>query len=94
MEKLVPTKEEVEDAIARMSAWNPGVDYVAKIEEAIKEGYKNEKCPKCEVTFIACIHFIKCAADVCPMKDQKDKRSLLDQMFDVKDGKVSQTPKS
>lgn len=81
MEKLVPTPEEIAAAKARMSAFNPSTDYEKRNEEAYKEGYKDEKCPKCQATFLACIHFIRCDADDCPMKDQKDKRSLLEQLM-------------
>ena len=83
MKTLVPTKQEVADAISRLSALNPGTDYPAKIKEAIeKDGYKHEKCPKCKVTFLACIHFIQCAAEDCPMKGE-DKRSLLQCLLDA-----------
>ncbi len=80
MKKLIPTNKEVTAAKARLSALNPGIDYDAKNKEAIeKDGYKNEKCPKCKVTFLACVHFIICHNDGCPMKS-KDGKSLLDMM--------------
>lgn len=78
--KLVPTKAEIEDAMARMLVFNPGFDYVAANRKAIEEGHKHEKCSKCSQTFMACIHFIRCDNNDCPMKDQKDKRSLLDML--------------
>jgi hypothetical protein len=81
MEKLTPTEEEVKVAMDRLAIKNPGTDYISANQEAIeKDGYKNEKCPKCNTTFLACIHFIMCAATDCPMKCKKDTRSLLDML--------------
>lgn len=81
--KLEPTIEEVEDAIVRLSAWNPGIDIRSLREKAKTEGHKDEKCPKCGTTFLAHIHFINCVAADCPMKSE-DGKSLLEMLKDSK----------
>jgi len=50
-------------------------DRINKILSLNKEGYKNEKCLKCNKIFLADIHFIKCNEKQCPMKSDE---SILD----------------
>lgn len=88
MKKLVPSAKEVEIALARMQAFNPGFDYGKANKEAIAEGFKHEKCGHCEMTMLACCHYVRCDYDKCPMKDKKDKRSLLETFTGVKNANI------
>ncbi len=36
--------------------------------EALKNGYKDEVCPKCKCVLLAHISFLTCQANECPMK--------------------------
>ena len=56
---------------------------VNRHNEAIKEGYKDEQCPKCKQWFLAFHHFIRCDLarhGDCPMVS--NPKSLLEQIFD------------
>lgn len=67
-----------------MQALNPGFNYDKANKKAIAEGCKHEKCEHCDQTFLACCHYIRCDYAKCPMRDQKDKRSLLEVVTGVK----------
>lgn len=56
--------------------------------EAMAEGHKDEKCPKCETILLAHHHLIICeyaSSGNCPMV--KDTESLLDKLCPEKDEK-------
>lgn len=49
--------------------------------EGVAEGYKDEKCPKCDTIFLAHKHLIMCehaSSGNCPMVT--DTKSLLDKL--------------
>jgi hypothetical protein len=48
-------------------------------QEAIQEGYKDEKCLKCGTVYLAHHHFVRCNDPDCPMKTPGGK-SLLDML--------------
>ena len=70
-------KDEAEKAVAN----DPTL--IMRRAEALKEGYKDEICPKCKILFIAHHHFIRCAHAIndtgCPMHDGKP--SILKQIL-------------
>ncbi len=75
--KRPATQSEVEAGLASWQKQWPDHDGRAKLQEAYKEGYKDEVCLKCGLTFLAFHHFTTCRADGCPMR-YSDK-SLLQQ---------------
>jgi hypothetical protein len=46
-------------------------------EQALKDGYRDEICPVCEVMLEAQIHFVRCEYSKCPMISKEDGRTLL-----------------
>lgn len=42
----------------------------ARYQQALKEGYKDEVCPRCGGVHLACDHFIRCGFEDCPMKSR------------------------
>jgi hypothetical protein len=54
----------------------PDADYRQKESEAVAEGFKAEVC-SCGRCLPACVHWVRCNLDKCPMKT-KDGKSLLD----------------
>lgn len=86
MTKREMTPQESEDCLRALqnydSAYNRGREWI----ECLSEGLKDEICD-CGKAFLACQHFVRCFEDNCPMKSQKDKRSLLQMLGDqIKEG--------
>ena len=50
-------------------------------KEALAEGYKDEKCPKCGTMFLAHHHFVRCNEAECPMKSTTDTKSVLEHIL-------------
>ena len=58
-------------------------DEILKLrEEALAEGYKDQKCPKCEALLLANHHFLICDTSECPMRSKTETRSLLERFVD------------
>ncbi len=82
MTKRESTPQESEDAIRLLQQYDSGFNRGKQWDECLAEGLKDETC-ECGRVFLACQHFIMCFTDGCPMKSQKDKRSLLEMIGDL-----------
>ncbi len=62
------TTMEIEAELALWQKRWPDGDGRSKLQKAYQEGYKDEVCLKCGLTFLAFHHFTTCCADGCPMR--------------------------
>ncbi len=75
--RRLATESEVEVELALWQKQWPDLDGQARLQQAYKEGYKDEVCLRCGLTFLAFHHFTTCRADKCPMRSSN--KSLLQQ---------------
>ncbi len=81
--KLFPAlaqRHKIKKAISELS-----LSLSEKHKEALKEGYKDELCPKCGAVYLAHHHFVACGlarCGECPMVSKSDPRSLLKQLME------------
>jgi hypothetical protein len=57
-------------------------------DKCIKEGLKDEFCPKCNRLFLAHIHFIACDNDQCPMSNGK---TFFDMLLELEENSEKNT---
>lgn len=72
-----PEQKRIDAAIGALSLAD-----VDRHNEAIKEGYKDEACPKCGAIFLAHHHLVNCtnAPNNCPMVGSGSK-SIIERIF-------------
>lgn len=86
MNKRLATEEEIKEAfeahVHRWDTMNPSFKkpegyWESKMEEAIEEGYKSEKC-ECGATLLPFHHFVTCSRNGCPFRSDE---SIIDGIF-------------
>lgn len=79
IQKIELTKDELNELFNIEGLFND--KRKKQILEAMKRGFKNEKCLKCGLKFMADVNFIRCNNEMCPMKSE-DSKTLIDHIFD------------
>lgn len=76
---LPVSPEELERELERYKKeFSEYFDPYKKREEALKEGYKDEKCEKCNAIFLAYHHWVRCDNEDCPMRTNTSLLNVLD----------------